>query len=418
MEAMPYGKYLHVGGDEVSAIGICERCVQSGKTPFELQMIWLEKVSEFIINNGRKPIFWDDMPLKFAGVYKTILSDLSENELKEKWNPEKLDEAVHLFPEDCIYMRWNYWDSTKPAHKKILKWYNDKGLKVMAATAASAGDSPFMPRENSKAQYIKDFSQLVAENNLLGILATAWDDGSAHWETVWRGFIAQGEYGWNPNGRDVESFKQAHSQREFGLRIVKGYTPIQFLDSLEKNAFFFDHALITSGHRNPAGDIGDFTLIDLPNKNNSGVWSKNHDVLIKEALNAVSRYERIKVQITEAKKNALRNRYTLEVYEQTNELFHFPGKLIKSLYNFDQAENENMQKEAMKEINETMKYFELTKTNYINVLGKTRFMELPEGYIIDQNHHKHLSALTQNSDWIFLFEIPMIKKIKDWDIFN
>lgn len=61
----------------------------------------------------------------------------------------------------------------------------------MGATAASCGSSPFIPRENSLAGYIKGFSKLVAQNQLEGILATAWDDGSPHSETVWRGYIAQ-----------------------------------------------------------------------------------------------------------------------------------------------------------------------------------------------------------------------------------
>ena len=87
----------------------------------------------------------------------------------------------------------------------------------MGATAASCGSSPFIPRENSLAGYIKGFSKLVAQNQLEGILATAWDDGSPHSETVWRGYIAQGEYGWNPTARTVEAVKAAHAQREFGF---------------------------------------------------------------------------------------------------------------------------------------------------------------------------------------------------------
>lgn len=44
-------------------------------------------------------------------------------------------------------MRWNYKDATQPGHQRILQWYHDKGLKVMGATAASCGSSPFIPRE-------------------------------------------------------------------------------------------------------------------------------------------------------------------------------------------------------------------------------------------------------------------------------
>ena len=69
LEAMPYGKYLHVGGDEITAIGIDDRCKATGKTAFELQMIWLKNVCQFAVDHGRIPIFWDDMPLKYAGIW-------------------------------------------------------------------------------------------------------------------------------------------------------------------------------------------------------------------------------------------------------------------------------------------------------------------------------------------------------------
>ena len=72
------------------------------------------------------------------------------------WDTQKLDSVIDLFPKDCVYMRWNYRDATRPGHQRILKWYHDKGLRVMAATAASSGNSPVLPREDTKAGYIKD----------------------------------------------------------------------------------------------------------------------------------------------------------------------------------------------------------------------------------------------------------------------
>ncbi|WP_347394502.1 glycoside hydrolase family 20 zincin-like fold domain-containing protein, partial [Parabacteroides leei] len=74
LEAMPYGKYLHVGGDEITAIGIDDRCKATGKSAFELQMVWLKKVCQFAVDHGRIPIFWDDMPLKYAGLWELALS--------------------------------------------------------------------------------------------------------------------------------------------------------------------------------------------------------------------------------------------------------------------------------------------------------------------------------------------------------
>ena len=270
LEAMPYGKYLHIGGDEISAIGIDERCKATGKTAFELQMYWLGKVCDFARENGRIPIFWDDMPLKYGDVMR-FSNVQSEEEVARTWNSDKLDKSINLFPKDCVYMRWLYGDATVAGHRRILQWYRDSGLTVMGATAASYGASPYLPRNDTNAGIIQGFSQLVAENNLAGILATAWDDGSPHLETVWRGYIAQAEFGWNPTGRSIEEFKKAHAQREFGFPSEDN--TIEFINEMERLAFFFDGALVSSGRRNPAWGTSDFKLISLPDPEKSGEWS-------------------------------------------------------------------------------------------------------------------------------------------------
>lgn len=412
LEAMPYGKYLHVGGDEITAIGIDDRCKATGKSAFELQMVWLKKVCQFAVDHGRIPIFWDDMPLKYADLWELALSDKTEEEVAKEWNTEKLDKAIDLFPKECVYMRWKYEDATAPAHRKLLKWYSDKGLKVMGATAASAGDSPFLPRNNTRSEYVKGFSQLVAENHLEGILATAWDDGSPHLETVWRGYIAQGEFGWNPAARDIETFKKVHAQREYGFRPEENR--MQFLDELEKAIFFFDGALVTSGRRNPAWGTTDFTLMELPDKANPGTWSETYKEKITKAKEEAKRYELIASGVRTAEKNALRNRYTLEVYEQTNNLQNYPTRLILALNEYDTAKDAAVRKAALDNVVGVCNYFKEMRSNLEAVYSETRFMQQPEGFIADMNHHNHLSSKTENSDWLYLYEIPMIKKVLQW----
>lgn len=76
IEATPYGKYLHVGGDEVGNLGLSELARKSGLSPIQLQMQWLNKVCEFAKAHNRVPIFWDDMVFKLAGLYQTT------------WDPE------------------------------------------------------------------------------------------------------------------------------------------------------------------------------------------------------------------------------------------------------------------------------------------------------------------------------------------
>lgn len=412
IEAMPYGKYLHVGGDEITAIGIDDRCKATGKTAFELQMIWLQKVCRFAVEHGRIPIFWDDMPLKYAGIWELALSDKSEEEVAKAWNTDKLDEAIGLFPKECVYMRWKYDDATKPAHRRLLRWYHDKGLKVMGATAASAGDSPFLPRRNSRSEYIRGFNRLVADNQLEGILATAWGDGSPHLETVWRGFIAQGEFGWNPAARDVEAFKKAHAQREYGFRPEDNR--MEFLDELEKAVFFFDSALVTSGHRNPAYGTSSFVLIGLPDKTNPGAWSELYKDKIAQAKIEADRYRKIADGIRTAEAEALRNRYTLRVYEQTNNLQNYPVRLILALNTYDTAKDETAREAALAEVAEVCESLDALRTNLESVYSETRFMQQPEGFISDMNHHNHLAAQTNNSDWWFYYEIPMVRKVRDW----
>lgn len=412
LEAMPYGRYLHVGGDEITAIGIDARCRQSGKNAFELQMAWLKRVCDFALAQGRTPIFWDDMPLKHAGLWQLILSDATEEEVARSWNADALDRSIELFPTACVYMRWNYGDATKPAHRRLLQWYREKGLKVMGATAASAGDSPFLPREESHAHYIQGFCQLAAANRLEGILATAWDDGSPHMETVWRGFIAQGEFAWNPSARDIEQFKEAHAQREYGF--LPEEKRMTFLDELEKAIFFFDSALITAGHRNPAWGTTDFTLIELPDKTKPGAWSETYKEKITQAQKEAQRYESICQGIQAAKAHALRNRYTLDIYEQTNRLQNYPVRLLLALHRYDRAKDEAAQERALAEVIAVCDDFPVLRARLEAVYSETRFMEQPEGFIADDNLHNHLSAKTNNSDWLYYYELPMVKKVKAW----
>lgn len=412
IEAMPYGKYLHVGGDEITAIGIDERCKTTGKSPFELQMKWLEKVSRFAVENGRIPIMWDDMPLKYGRVWNFVNSDLSEEQIAQQWNEEKLNKAVSLFPKECIYMRWLYMDPTKAGHKRILKWYKNSGLKVMAATAASAGDSPFLPRNNTRAGYVKAFNELTAEHQLEGILATAWDDGSPHTETVWRGYIAQGEFGWNPTGRTIEEYLAAHSQREYGIAAHRNST--LFLQELESAFFFFDGALVKSGRRNPAWGTSTFQLLDLPDKEKPGEWAILYKEKLRQAQKEEERYITISKGLESTMKAAKRNRYSLAVYQQLNELQHFPVSLLLALNVFDNATNLQEKEEAINKIQSVCDSFKDIKASLENEFSKTRFLSQPEGYIADLNHHNHLSAKSMSFDWMYLYEIPMITKVRHW----
>lgn len=410
LEAMPYSKYLHIGGDEITAIGICDRCKETGKSAFELQMEWLSKVCDFAVAHGKTPIFWDDMPLKYSDLWWLLHRPLTDEEIIANWNTDKLDGAVGMFPKNCIYMRWEYDDPTKLSHKNLLAWYKKHDMKVFAATAASSGETPFIPRMNSRVQYIKDFCSLASENDFDGIMATAWDDESNHYETVMRGFAALGSYSWNVSSGDTEKYISDHAKREWGL----GREDVRFIDEMEKCVEFFDSALVVSGVRNPAYEVnGIFELVDLPFDKKPGEWSEQYKGRLDAAHIEEARYTEIAEGIHNAKSKALRSRYAFDVYEVTNELFHYPVKLLLALEAYDKAED-SAKTDALTNIRKVCDSFQVMKDKLIDVYGKTRFMSQAEGYIQDLNHHHHLSAFTFNSDWIFYFEQPMTVKIQEW----
>lgn len=409
LEAMPHGKYLHIGGDEISEIGIDARCRATGKTPFELQMEWLGKVCDFARANGRTPIFWDDMPLKYANLWWVLHGGLSEAEVDANWNTGRLDEAVGMFPKDCIYMRWHYDDPTIYPHLKVLDWYKNKGLRVMAATAAADGGSPYMPRHGSKIDNIRDFCRLARDNRLdEGILATCWDDGSPHWETVLRGFAALGEFAWHPEGRKTDEFKRAFESQYFGL--YNGETA--FIEQLEDAAGFFDGALITDGRRNPAWQVREYTLMELPDPAHPGAWTVKYAARLDAARRQIELCRTIDADIDDAAANALRQRYPFDVYRANNSLFAFPAQLLLALEQLDKATDTDARTSALADIRRLDGTLSDIKARLTATYSKTRFMSLPTGYIADQNHHKHLAALKPDADWLFLYEDAMMDAIR------
>lgn len=406
IEAMPHSRYLHIGGDEVSGIGTDKRCLETGKTPFELQMEWLRRVCDFARSRGRIPIFWDDMPLKNADLWWVLHRPLTDAEVEANWDTSKLDSSVSLFPQDCVFMRWEYEDPTRLSHRKVLEWYKEHRLDVIAATAVATDGTAAMPRNDSRAQYIRDFCILARQNDFRGIMAAGWDDASPHSETLMRGYAALGDFSWNTDGHDVDGFISAFSVREWGLD--PGQTA--FVRLLEQSASWYDNALVSEGSRNPTNEAYRFTPMDLPDPDSPGEWSKKYHAALDDARAERDRADAISAALVTVKSCALRNRYSLEIYEQLNNLFSWSADLILALGDYDTSRSEA----ALSEVREVCDRFDTMRQGLERVYSEVRHMKCPEGYVADQNHHHHLAALDCGDDWMFLYELPMLSKVNDW----
>lgn len=410
MEATPYGRYLHVGGDEVHTTGR-----GSGKPALELQLIWLDKVSRFAEENGRIPIFWDDMPLKHAGVYGTIYNaELTKEEVDKIWdeNEHILIKFLDQFPKNCIYMRWNYQAPHAQGNLRAMEWFREHGLPVMGATAGQTRWA-LMPQNESNIENIRYFAVNSIENDLDGLLLTLWDDDSPHFELYWRGIISFAEYAWSGDIRTKDDIKAAYRQREFSYTLAD--PEYAFIDLLEKHVAFWEIALLEKDNRNHIIRLENpvyEAIIDFPDKNNKGDWSIKNAERLKQAGNVLHDCDSIAEKIKTMKSHALRNTYTLEVYEQVNKLVRFAPEALLALKHYDTAQNDQEENDAMERIRQFPAEFRDLRQEFEQVYGKTRLLTKPEGYILDQDHHAHLANQTRSSDWLFHAEILFTEKIE------
>ena len=412
IKATPYGKYLHVGGDEVHLLK------REGKSELELNLIWLNKVCQFAEKHNRIPIFWDDMPLKHAGVYRPMFnSEISIEKVDEIWEKNELNlmQFIEKFPKNAVYMRWNYQKSDTYGNQKAMDWYMNNGLNVMGATAGQTRWT-LMPQNQSNISQIKSFAISSIEKNLEGLLLTLWDDDSPHFELYKRGIAAFSQYSWSGNKTTIEEFKTIYRHRTYGPEFSNN--EFAFIDKLEKPVSLWLNMLLEEKVRRAAISKEENPLetfiIDLPDLENKGMWSKKYFNKIKNAKASLLISKEVEETIDKLMENDPKNKYTLEVYKQVNELVKFSSNIIITLEKLDLSAEIDYEKTAFNEIRNFEDKFNSLRINFEEVYSKTRILNKPENYILDQDHHNHPANQTINFDWQFLSEKYFLKKIKNY----
>ena len=412
IKATPYGKYLHVGGDEVHLLK------REGKSELELNLIWLNKVCQFAEKHNRIPIFWDDMPLKHAGVYRPMFnSEISMEKVDEIWEKNELNlmQFIEKFPKNAVYMRWNYQKSDTYGNQKAMDWYMNNGLNVMGATAGQTRWT-LMPQNQSNISQIKSFAISSIEKNLEGLLLTLWDDDSPHFELYKRGIAAFSQYSWSGNKTTIEEFKTIYRHRTYGPEFSNN--EFAFIDKLEKPVSLWLNMLLEEKVRRAAISKEENPLetfiIDLPDLENKGMWSKKYFNKIKNAKSSLLISKEVEETIDKLMEKDPKNKYTLEVYKQVNELVKFSSNIIITLEKLDLSAEIDYEKTAFNDIRNFEDKFNSLRINFEEVYSKTRILNKPENYILDQDHHNHPANQTINFDWQFLSEKYFLKKIKNY----
>ena len=382
---------------------------REGKSELELNLIWLNKVCEFAKKHNRIPIFWDDMPLKHAGVYNPMFNDkMTQKEVDEIWKKNEINlmNFIEKFPKNAVYMRWNYQKSHSYGNLKAMDWYSKNGLKVMGATAGQTRWT-LMPQNQSNIPQIKSFATSSIDKNLDGLLLTLWDDDSPHFELYKRGIAGFSEYSWAGNNLSIDQFKSLYRYRNFGYLFKSD--EFEFIDHLEKPVSLWLNMFLSkdgwrpglSKKENPL----DTDIIDLPDLNNKGEWSKNNSKRINNAIESLKISSEVENIIARIKSNNPKNKYTLEIYQQVNELTKFSANLILKLEKLDKSGD-------LSYLDGIENQFTQMRNEFERVYSKTRVINKSEDYILDQDHHHHPANQTINFDWQFLGEIMILNKIK------
>ena len=412
-EAFPHGKYLHVGGDEVNTTGR-----ESGKSALELNLIWLNKVSDFAAEHDRIPIFWDDMPLKQAGLMGPIYDEkMPPKTVDSVWeaNEPNLNRFIEQFPKNCVYMRWNYHLAESYGNGKAMDWFSSNGFSVMGATAGQTRWT-LMPQRESNIDQIRIFAEQSIKRNYNGLLLTLWDDDSPHFELYKRGISAFAEFTWGGLQRSKAEFKKVYRHRMFGPDFTS--EEYAFIDGLDKPVAVWTNLLVKEGtHRNALNQLKnpiENYIIDLPEFDKKGTWTQKYSKRLADIKVQLVALKEIRRTIASLQAKNTSAKYNLEVYNEVINLVDYNFKLMKSLSLLDNTRSTEEETKLIKDLQNLVYEFKEVRKQFEEVYGKSRKLNKPNDYILDQDHHRHPANQSINFDWQFTAELMLITKIKDY----
>ena len=67
----------------------------------------------------------------------------------------------------------------------------------------------------------------------------------------------------------------------------------------------------------------------------------------------------------------------------------------------------------MQDLNGYVNSFKDLRQQFERVYAQSRILGNPEGYQLDMNVHEHLANGTNNTDWMFVYELPINLQITE-----
>jgi len=422
IEATPGVKYFHIGGDEVYVMGECPLCQEKKKEIGELglYLTWLNRVNDFMEEHNRTIIFWDDMPLKKAGLYQSTYNEIPDEEFDSLWatGSARLDSVINLFPRDNVFMRWNYRLARDKGNISTLDWYKKHDFNRMIATAV-IGNWPLIPDYDRMPENIWSFTTLGAEKDVPGVLCTAWgDDSGNHFEVYWMGFLATAEFAWSSGSpATVDRYWEKYIRRFFGPN-TGGLVPA--FHNLSGRVDFWNTALLKSGTKHRNHRSFQEKLISLPDVQNSpeeGSWAEHFESLMKSAGEEKQLCRDAAETMEENIDRVTGNTYNLQVFASMGRFMEAHCDLVLSIGEIaeycDKARNahkEDQEEEVVSNLDKMATAAESAWNRYtanyrdLEKLWETaRYPKGGEGYVLNTQTN-YLAGQTADLSYLILAE--------------
>ncbi len=191
IDATPGVGYFHVSTDEVYYAGICAKC--QANRPYNdgnRSLTWVDYVNrmhKWLTDRGRRMICWVEYPLleEHLGLLpRGLINGVAALDRSDGWNRGLRDAGIgsliYSSQQGSELLFPNYFSSD----------FLDNGRPVRGRLEEPERLIPQLLRQ--------------APNELIGTYAAAWDDSGLHNETFWLGWVTVSQYGWLPNGPQVQ----------------------------------------------------------------------------------------------------------------------------------------------------------------------------------------------------------------------
>jgi hypothetical protein len=152
-------------------------------------------------------------------------------------------------------------------------------------------------------------------------------------------------------------------------------------------------------------------LIELPDLNSPGTWSKKYKNLLDRALIEKNSYKELSGRLTELINKSRRNRYYWTLSIALYNLQSTIPDLLLALKEGDTTDKVQ-QETGLEDVKKAMNEFQESWKELENVYGQTRFISYPANYVHDR--YFHLASQREDLTWMIQPEELYFGMINKW----